>query len=249
MKRFYRIVSLLGVNMLLAACSTPPWVSLNSLNLYTISNTTGKKPDTQLSLAVANPEITIVSSLGNTTNNVLAERLKYDAEKISCNIGSQLNSALLAKGFTVTEVFPSLNHMTFSEKRNSSAVITARIRIVLTEDSKTTFQENWPLSVSGDIIASATAKLVAIEPLSKELIWIKDIPISDLTYPFNISGNAPQGTKTSVPPGFGDFAGTVDKILTEVNETVLLSAQKYIDHDEFLRLNDDITKLKGIKRY
>lgn len=241
------LVVLFGV--LLSGCASQEQVNLGALQLEK-RDYGAMRPDPGLSFAVANPTIIIESNVSPQLYAIYGERLKYDAARVACHIGERMSSVLLSKGFTVTDMFRSTNEMTYTQKRNSTAVFTALIRIRIDEDGQTEYVDQVPKSSKGQIVGSISAKIVTIEPLTQEKVWIKDVPIDDVSFPIEMNyTNVQAGSKTSVPPGTGAGAAALDNLFVRLDQSVLSSADKFIDADEFRSLNRDIVRIKEIKRY
>jgi hypothetical protein len=203
-----------------------------------------------LSLAIAKPEVIITFKASNTLKAALKNRIKADAYTLACHLTQEMRKILIAKGFTVTETFDSLNNMTFTQKRNTSALFTAFIKIEINEETMSELIEYVPQRAFGAISSKAKLQIATIEPLSGEIVWLKNVPIKDsnidLAYPYYPNMNA---TESMVPVELEGTAESVDNLFLETNGSILNAVDKFVDVNEFMFLNTDIKKLKKIKRY
>lgn len=162
-----------------------------------------------------------------------------------------MRKILVAKGFTVTETFNSLNAMTFTQKRNTSALFTAFVRIDIDEATMTELTKDFvPIRIFGDIASRVKLSIATVEPLSGETIWLKNVPVENssttLQYPYYPRLNA---TDSMIPNELVSTVHSLDDIFAKTNNEILSAVTKYVSVEEFKFLNDDIKKLKNIKRY
>jgi hypothetical protein len=222
---------------------------MGSLQL-TQKQVSSKKDLSELSLAIAKPEVIINFQASNNLKASLGERIRYDALNLACFLSQEMKRMLVAKGFTVTETFDSLNSMTFTQKRNTSALFTAFIKIDISEDTMSELKEYVPQRAFGSISSTAKLQIATVEPLSGEIIWLKNVPINDssieINYPYYQSVNA---TESLIPDELVSTAQSIDGIFILTNNQILDAIDKFVDVKEFQFLNDDIIKLKKIKRY
>jgi hypothetical protein len=163
---------------------------------------------------------------------------------------------LLSKGFTITDRFQSYNAMTFTQKRNTSALFYPEIIIDMEEKSQ---REHITApfyfandKLKGRLEINAKVNIIMLEPLSGEKLWVKSIPVTGLNevveYSYDhYAGNELNGI--AVPEDLVPIASKIDALLTTISKDVLEATAKYVEKHEFEFLNTDIVKLKGIKRY
>lgn len=248
-----KFFALLVVGLILTGCSTK-YVEMPDLNL-TQKNYPSPEEISNLSFALAEPYIKVNTALTTTTDSGLIERVKNDTKRISCYLNDEINKILLSKGFTITDRFQSPNHLTFTQKRNTSALFYPEIVIEVTEKSQlelTKFLFFQSQSVKGRLQIDAIVNIVMMEPLSGEKIWVKSLPIEEINdnviYKPNRYGG-PSLNGFAVPLNLEEIADKVDNMFEEISESVIYATEKYVEKNEFEFLNDDIIKLKGIKRY
>ena len=215
------------------------------------------KPEdiSSLSFALAQPSITVATDLTRTANGGLIDRIKNDTSKVSCHLTGEVQKILLSKGFTITDTFDSYNDMTFTQKRNTSALFYPEIRIDIDEKSQL---DTWSFlifggrNINGRMEINATVNIVMLEPLSGEKLWIKSLPvkgIDDLVHYTPAIYGGPQLNGVAVPQNLQPIAGKIDNMFEQISKEVLLATNKYVERSEFEFLNKDIERLKQIKRY
>ena len=215
------------------------------------------KPEdvSNLSFAMAQPEIKVTTNLTNTTTSGLFERVKYDTNKVSGYLTKEVQKVLLSKGFTITNTYESYNNMTFTQKRNTSALFYPQVDIQIDEKSlweHMRFLVFSNTSIKGRINVNATVNIIMLEPLSGEKLWIKSIPITGLDesvlYSPELYGG-PELTGSYVPEELKPIAVKIDSMYQLIALEIVNATKKYVERNEFEFLNSDISKLKGIKRY
>ncbi len=213
------------------------------------------KPDriSRLSFAIAQPVVQIKTELSDTVYEGLFERLKYNLDKTACYLNKEVDKILLTKGFTITNRYPSYNAMTYSQKRNTSALFYPEITIYVEEKPRleiTRFLIFYNTVVRSKISVSASVRIVMLEPLSGEIIWVKMLPIPDVEKSFSYEREVYlDSTGTYVPEDLVPMSRELDAIFENIAQEVIKATETYIEEDEFSFLDEDIRKLKTIKRY
>lgn len=206
-----------------------------------------------LSFALAKPNFKVHTTLSRTLSAAFKEHMKYNTEKIACHLTGEINKILLSKGFTITQTFRSYNDMTFTQKRNTSALFFPEIIIDVEEKTLTDYVDNVPSATRGDLMVSARVNIIMLEPLSGEKIWVKSIPVDEISAPIEYLPNYEYGRGGSdaytVPQELYPIATKLDNFFLKIDNDVIEATNKYVEQNEFEFLNDDIKRLKGIKRY
>jgi len=228
------------------------YTPLPSLNLKS-KNYPNPEEISTLSFALAKPNFKVHTTLSHTLSAAFKEHMKYNTEKIACHLTEEINKIILSKGFTITQTFRSYNDMTFTQKRNTSALFFPEIIIDVEEKTLTDYIDNAPSSTNGDIMVSARVNIIMLEPLSGEKIWVKSIPVDEISTPIQYLPNYEYGKGQSgahtVPEELYPIAIELDNFFLKINDDVIEATNKYVEQNEFEFLNDDIKRLKGIKRY
>lgn len=249
MKKQFILLALLA--LITAGCSSTSSTHQNigKLDLKPMQYDNPQKLS-ELSLAVSRPDVTIEMSFSRTIKNALNERLKSNALILACYLTQELKKSLIAQGFAVTDTFDSVNNMTFTQKRNTSALFTAHIKIDISENSFTTIVDGMPVSAEGDLNAKAKLQVSTVEPLSGEIVWLKSVPISDVTAALNYPYYTQlQATDVIIPNELVSTTNSIDRLFADSAQAIVDAVNKYVSVEEFQFLNADIDKIKQIKRY
>lgn len=251
MKSRIFLLILMALGFAFSGCSQK-YAHLESLDLKS-KNYPNPEEISTLSFALAEPDFKVRTVLSYTLTSAFKDRLRYDTEQMGCHLTNELDKILLSKGFTITDRFRSYNNMTFTQKRNTSALFFPKITISVEEKTLTDYIDNTATAIAGDIVVSAHVKIIMLEPLSGEKVWIKSIPVDDFTASIEYTptyeyGKGLAGAHT-VPEELGPIALQLDEFFVKINEAVIEATNKYVEQNEFEFLNDDIKRLKGIKRY
>jgi hypothetical protein len=250
MKKIFILLTIASA-VFLGGCtqSAVQYTSVAAMKLP-IKSYPAKENLSDLSLAIAKPEVTISFKASNLMKASLQKRIAQDAYMLACHLTSEMRKILVAKGFTITDTFENLNSMTFTQKRNTSALFTAFINIEITEDTLSDLLDYVPQRVYGSIVSKAKLHIATIEPLSGETVWIKNVPVNDstieLAYPYYPNVNA---SETLIPNELTGTAKSLDGLFLKTNNEIVEAVDAFVTVDEFMFLNTDIKKLKKIKRY
>lgn len=247
-----KLVFLLIVAFAFTGCVTtdPTYTNIGKLS-YQSKQYQSSQDLSDLSLAIAKPEIKINITLSRTLKSALRKRIEANACALAGYLSEEMKKALIAQGFTVTDTFDSINSMTFTQKRNTSALFTAFIKFDIDENSMTSMDsQKGPISAEGELTAKAKLQIATIEPLSGEIVWLKTVPVGDIStnlmYPYYPRLNA---TESIIPNELLDSTNAMDSMFVNSSVSIVNAINKFVDVQEFQFLNTDIKKLKKIKRY
>lgn len=243
------LTGLLAATMLLFSGCGGSFKNIGELDLKkTKYAETGDKMD--IAFAIARPEFTIKTDISSSLERGIKRRLTYDANEISCHLTDEIERMLVAKGITITDVFESRDAMTFTQKKETTALLYPRITIKLIQDTETVYQGRQELSTSGDLIVKFDVSIVMVEPLSGEKVWIKHLYSNKETLQLGYSGQIlTNKSTTKIQTNIANIMTDIDTQLVKVDNQILAAISKHVTKSEFKYINDDIKKLKGIKRY
>src|SRR6185369_3306586 len=165
MKCIYKLLVIMISISMLSGCVK--YVNMADLQLVTKNY---PKPDevSNLSFALAEPDLKIKYSLTGTNMSGLSERIRYDANKVACFMTAESEKIL------------SYNSMTFTQKRNTSALFYPEIVIDIEEKAQRehiTAPFYFPKDkLKGRLEINAKVNIIMLEPLSGEKLWVKSIP-------------------------------------------------------------------------
>ena len=92
--------------------------------------------------------------------------------------------------------------------------------------------------------------IIMVEPLSGEKVWIKHLYSNKENLPLSYKGTIlTNKSTTKIQKNLQVLMGEIDEQLLRVDNQILAAISKHVTKEEFRYINDDIKKLKGIKRY
>lgn len=99
---------------------------------------------------------------------------------------ADLDKTLIAKGFTVSGPYASLDDMAYPEKKTASLALSPQVTFVFAESYEENSAEKLPfgghqIKQCGTLAASAVVKFAIVEPLSAQKIWLKTVEIPQET--------------------------------------------------------------------
>lgn len=216
-----------------------------------------------VTIAVVNPSYKVEDSILNT------ELYRKVGKGLSLSMGSDLDKILINKGVTTTGPFPSLDEITYSEKKD--AALTLAPQVFITMEIKNVGQprqignpyQGYQLRQDQDFVMSISGWISFImqEPLSGEKMWIKKLEIEPVTMRGVYSTESvPQygddGCGGQVITGYTTgkmlYDGRPDALanaLKEMYPVVLSQFEKYIDTDELVQLKEKGKEIRASKVY
>lgn len=221
----------------------------------------------ELSFAYAEPELVVITDLSDELMGGLRERIKYSGYRIACHLNSELDKIILSKGFTISDRYKSLRYMTFSEKRNTTALFYPEIKIRISEKSEISSRGPSKFHTSGTLEIDADVNIVMREPMSNEIIWIKSIPVEEIVDSFQYENafwagaygermilnsqffRVGRGQKHHVPENLTEIAAKIDGFFEGIDRKIVEATLRFVEAEEFTFLNTDIKKLKKLNRY
>jgi hypothetical protein len=235
--------------ILLTGCGSS-FVGIDALDLPTKEHPKNTKAARDIAFSIAKPQFIIKAKLSPDLSRGLRERLQYDVNTIACHLTSEMESMLISKGIAVANIFESIEDMTYTQKKESTALLYPVIEIELLQSTTSEYEGGRILSTSGNLLGKAEISLVMIEPLSKEKVWVKHISSSKNSIALNYYGTIfNNNTPFQIQNNLEETSKNIDDILIKIDQQILDAIDKYITKEEFKYLNEDIIKLKGIKRY
>jgi hypothetical protein len=195
-----------------------------------------------LTIAVVNPTYKEAESALGT------ELFLKVGKGISASMGTDLDKILIAKGVTTTGPFPSLDELTYSEKKDAS--LTLAPRVFVTAEIKYTTEAHKVASVARmerDFVMNVTGWVTFIMD-SVRKVGVVDWEGLPQYQPDTCGGRAIVGYQ----PGGIVYDGRVDAIasaLQEMYPVVMSQFQKFIDTDEMIQLKEKVIEIRSLKVY
>lgn len=178
---------------------------------------------------------------------------KETASAFKSSMQTDLEKLLIAKGFTVTGPYATLEVMTYPEKKGANLTLTSIVDI--SSERKVT-QQTEPVGVlfpgrqEGVLIMGGSVWLSMLEPLSGEKMWLKRVEIEPVQKPFvityNVETRAGQQHK-NILSDTSERAVTV--VLNKIYPIVLQQAWTYFNPEEVMHIKKQADEVRERKRY
>ena len=213
----------------------------------------------------ANMTIAIVAPLYGT-GQVWALQQAFGGFSNSLNAGFQ--HLLTSKGFMIQGPYSSYDAMTFQDKKASELAIYPSLGVTV-EFSNVIWHEDlgsvllassnssYQYQLEGDIVIGGKVTLIALEPMTNQKMWVKDIVLPDTTIHVNSQKEylgfgkgepSVQLVGAEVPRNFLTDAGIeapVAKALEIYFDKILNTASQYIDVEEMHNLQNQVKEIRG----
>jgi len=194
-----------------------------------------KEPSQKLTIALVSPRVAEESRLGGYEG-------KQYFDLFVRAIHTDTNRALLEKGFTVTGPFPSLEEMTYPDKKAAPLALTPEVVIVLDETYTVNRNEDLGMGAlggsrvierKGTLTATALVKFVIVEPMSGQTIWLKrvDIPESSATIEVDLLVDY-QGNPNPYHRNVDNSDAVVVQVLNQAYPEILKKFWNYLNAEE-----------------
>lgn len=161
-------------------------------------------------------------------------------ENLDKAIKQDLSELLTAKGFSVRGPFNSYDLIPYSDKKAIDLFLIATLELSTTyKDLKTEYKTrdfNTFKVSTGNVEVSGKITLELREPVSGELMWIKDVPFTNFKFPFrhSLSMN-----------NYDDMAKGIEQQYPEI----MANIAKLIDVEEIRIIKKQCQELKSKKGY
>jgi len=194
--------------------------------------------------------------------------------EFSTNLARSFDELLVSKGFTVKGPYNSLNALTFQDKKGSELAIYPSLSVYIKFlDSKWSMEfgssllsglldKNSPnnYKLTGNVVMGGQVSIIALEPLSGEKMWVKNIMLSDTVFQieseklFKGIGQNPPGDLSGfeVPAAYlidNGLRTPIAMALENYYAKVLNTAQNYLDVEEMQSLKKQVEEIRSKKVY
>jgi hypothetical protein len=214
-------------------------------------------PETKSATSV---KVTIAIVNPYYAENTLNPDYSKVANGLAKSLATDLDKIIVAKGMTVTGPYESLDMMTYPDKKNADLSLTPEFLINAQHrdlggwtSRGAKLEKNIEVRLDGWVI------LVLREPLSSEKIWIKKIPVAELSERGTIIAEAvPVYARQGDIFPFGYNPGTViydggkDAIANMIKQlypSIMDTAWRYLNTQEILILKAKAKEIRTLKRY
>ncbi len=183
------------------------------------------------------------------------------------HLNRELDKIIVSKGFNITNRYRNLRYMTFSEKRKTTALFYPKIIIKVIERSEISLSGPHRFSTDGVLEVKADVNIIMQEPMSEEIIWVKSIPVDEITESFSYNNaywpgrygerlklntsiyRVGRGQKKRVPENLVKPAKILDTFFLEIDQKIIDATLHFVEPEELEFLNRYIKKLKKLNRY
>ncbi|MGI8521262.1 MAG: HpaA family protein [Actinomycetota bacterium] len=169
--------------VVMSGCIMPQPVQIQTASPEFRWEPPGKEPSQHFTVALVLANFSKESKFG-------AYRGKDYFKLFTGNLATDLNRALLAKGFTVAGPFASLEEMTYPDKKAAPIVLSPEVVVVLDEsysENRTTPSFGGKrVSRKGTVTVTAFVKLLVVEPMSNQTIWLKRVEVPESSLPVEV---------------------------------------------------------------
>lgn len=181
----------------------------------------------------------------------LSRNYKKVSQGWAKSFATDLDKIIVAKGMTVTGNFDSLDLMTYPDKKNANLSLTPEF--VVTQET----HKGHPSLKGGKVVTpvevhlNGTVRLIMREPLSSEKIWIKTIPVDNLTESSEIVQEA-EYTGNGIIPGNIIYNGAEDSVANMIKKlypSMMDTVWRYLDVQEIAVLKDKANEVRKLKRF
>ena len=245
----YLVVSILGAG-LLSGCAGTPTVPVQKYEpTYTYSAArASRKADVTIALVK-------LQTVGDGTE---FKRKSSEDEFVSGffkRLDGGTNEVLIAKGFGVTGPFDTLESMSFPEKKGADFVLFAEFDVKHPYSIQNRRMDSPSMAealLGGSAVPACDAVIkavgqvsfVAVEPLTKEKMWVKRYEVQGVPRTFQGRGEVCSGLKVTqeIRNGWG-------RALEDLFSDTMRSLDKYVNVEEFQMLKQQAVELRGKKVY
>lgn len=264
---FYRVSIVVFMFMFLLSCATTQR-GKKTTEMYVpkfswTPSTTSEIGSADVTIAIVSPEYEtedqsnpiMVTSSGNQPISLYQYPL---FKNFSEAIGRSFEELLTSKGFTIKGPFSNYDEMTYPEKEGSDLVIYPTINISVDNSRLESISEYkfiligdsyYAYHYEGDIVLGGQISIVAMEPLSKEKMWIKNIDLDRKTvttkgekeYPYQ----APQMLDFTDPGIVNPLAKAMESYFPKIMNT----ASDYINVTEMQMIKKKAMEVRERKVY
>lgn len=251
------------------ACSTPteapplPASSWGGRYAYSYSPPAeGSMPPGSVPVAVA----VVNPSYKETDSALMNELYSKVARGFTSSMGTDLDKILIAKGMTTTGPFPSLDEITYSEKKNAELTLAPKIfistEVKYGEMHQSNRQEGLTMEREFTMSISGWVTFIMQEPLSGEKMWIKKlelepvqvggVEIFEAVARYGASGCGGRqivGYSATEKHLYYGQTEAMAGALKKLYPVIMNEFQRYLDSDEMTQLKEKGVEIRARKVY
>lgn len=167
------------------------------------------------------------------------------------SFATDLDKIIVAKGMTVTGNFDSLDLMTYPDKKNANLSLTPEFVVTQETHKGHAMLKRGKVVTPVEVHLNGAVRLIMREPLSSEKIWIKSIPVDNLTEKSEIVqeavfiGGDIRGGEITYNGAEDAVANMVKRLYPSMMDTVW----RYLDVQEIAILKEKANEVRKLKRF
>lgn len=251
MRQLYIAIMVLFITLFLSGCG-PKYRNIPLVDFHSKVESTEGGIEKRLAFALVKPKMRLKGQMSRGFLMATSNRFIRELEDSRDAMSHEMEKIIIQKGISVLDTYSSIEDMTYSQKKNTTGVFMPRITIKMQESGTSTIRsDGFVLSTNSLVNARVRIDLLVIEPLAKERVWVRTLPRISKTIPlvYSIPPNTIASSPSMIVEPLVPATRQFDRLILDIYDKTLDSIVKYVSLEEFQALNDDINKLKGIKRY
>lgn len=243
--------SILTIGLMLA-CAPPPPVAPIIPPKFSFTPPSDNTKKTNIVLAIVAPNYNaekIKNIAGGFYTTEVSQRMTNIVNTFNKSMASDFEKIIVARGFSITGPFSSLDDMTHPDKKDSNLTLSPTINI--TANCMNCNESAGAFGVregTGTFTISGSIDLIMLEPLSGEKMWKKKIEIEPVSagYGFYVQVNAENrifSSRTDTRPE------AIRTILEQIYPKAMETVWRYLNTEEIINLNKEANDIRTRKRY
>lgn len=194
------------------------------------------------------------------------DKFKYSSYKLftdfSKAMSSDFNEALTQKGYTVRGPFEYYDQVVYSDKKESDLMLSVDIDFDLNDQNVTWTPVNYlqgsgrnalyvlnHYNISGFFVLSGKVNLIVSEPITREKLWAKSIPLKQVEIPITNFYQIIEKNYHSSLLKDPNVINPIVSALEQYYKTVFTTAWLNLDPNELTPLKKEVIEIREKKKY
>jgi hypothetical protein len=176
-------------------------------------------------------------------------------ESLGKGMEQGLLNILAARGVTVRGPFDSYDNIPFPDKKGSDLIFMPAIEFSLDLQNESAtrveglFDGQFGYNLSGKFVMNGKVHLELREPMTRELMWVKNIEVTKIEVPYSVSTRltTPGGNSIKSVAAYNGILNDVAKAIEKQYPTIMETAWKHFDTEEMRLVKKQTQELKDKK--
>jgi len=194
------------------------------------------------------------------------DKFKYSSYKLftdfSKAMSSDFNEALTQKGYTVRGPFEYYDQVVYSDKKESDLMLSVDIDFDLNDQNVKWNPVNYlsgsgrnaryvlsHYNISGFFVLSGKVNLIVSEPITREKLWAKSIPLKQVEIPITNYYQILENNYNSSLLKDPNVINPIVSALEQYYKTVFTTAWLNLDPNELTPLKKEVIEIREKKKY